>query len=366
MSFEIASPCQVHGPELYLAPPRFMPCPSNPLSDKCKEKSTSPFESFFHTSLVHILQTLLFKMDTILPLPFLPNVDLATPPSADSPGFTRKQLSYLGCVHFTATDSNIDQLMIFLQRHVSIEAYVDVSGISAEEDIITILDSGAKKVFVTTTQLAGLTKFEDRVVPIASAKEHTSADSYPNGVLVRSTYVEETKTKLEELSTQKKASPTFLTIAVDNYQEYITLATSYNAIPIIPFDRLTISGEGKTSVPSLIASSWTSDRADKLIPTMVTDERGIALGLVYSSQESLAESLKTGTGVYQSRKRGLWYKGATSGDVQELVRVSLDCDQDCLKFVVRQKGRGRQFLLSLETLLIGTRFLPSTTGNVFR
>lgn len=217
---------------------------------------------------------------------------------------------------------------------------MDVSGISAEQDIITILDSGAKKVFATAEQLNGLAKFEDRVVPIASAKEHTSAASYPNGVLVRSTYIEETKTKLEELSTQKKASPTFLTIAVDNYQEYITLATSYNAIPIIPFDRLTISGEGKISVPSLIASSWTSDRPDKLIPTMVTDERGIALGLVYSSQESLAESLKTGTGVYQSRKRGLWYKGATSGDVQELVRVSLDCDQDCLKFVVRQKGRG--------------------------
>ena len=80
-------------------------------------------------------------------------------------------------------------------------------------------------------------------------------------------------------------------------------------------------------MPELVGASWISDRADQLIPTVVTDERGIALGLVYSSQESLAESLKTGTGVYQSRKRGLWYKGATSGDTQELVRVSLDCDQ---------------------------------------
>jgi phosphoribosyl-AMP cyclohydrolase len=46
-------------------------------------------------------------------------------------------------------------------------------------------------------------------------------------------------------------------------------------------------------------------------------------------------------GVYQSRKRGLWYKGATSGDTQELVKFCFDCDQDCLKFVVKQKGRGK-------------------------
>jgi phosphoribosyl-ATP pyrophosphohydrolase/phosphoribosyl-AMP cyclohydrolase/histidinol dehydrogenase len=73
---------------------------------------------------------------------------------------------------------------------------------------------------------------------------------------------------------------------------------------------------------------------------LVTDERGIALGLVYSSEKSVSESLRTGSGVYQSRKRGLWYKGESSGDVQELVRVGLDCDSDCLQFVVRQKGRG--------------------------
>jgi phosphoribosyl-ATP pyrophosphohydrolase/phosphoribosyl-AMP cyclohydrolase/histidinol dehydrogenase len=104
-----------------------------------------------------------------------------------------------------------------------------------------------------------------------------------------------------------------------------------------------VPSQGKLSVAEIIAASWISDRADKLIPTVVTDEREISLGLVYSSQESLAESFKTGTGVYQSRKRGLWYKGATSGDTQELIKVSLDCDQDCLKFVVKQKGRGMCF-----------------------
>jgi phosphoribosyl-ATP pyrophosphohydrolase/phosphoribosyl-AMP cyclohydrolase/histidinol dehydrogenase len=74
------------------------------------------------------------------------------------------------------------------------------------------------------------------------------------------------------------------------------------------------------------------------------------LGLVYSSVESVVESMRTGRGVYMSRKRGLWYKGDSSGDVQELVKISLDCDGDCLQFIVRQKGKGTCFLL----MLLGT------------
>ena len=47
-----------------------------------------------------------------------------------------------------------------------------------------------------------------------------------------------------------------------------------------------------------------------------TDEHGVALGLVYSSAESIKESIKTRKGVYQSRSRGLWRKGETSGCTQ--------------------------------------------------
>jgi phosphoribosyl-AMP cyclohydrolase len=47
--------------------------------------------------------------------------------------------------------------------------------------------------------------------------------------------------------------------------------------------------------------------------TIVVDECQHALGLVYSSAESVAESIHTGTGVYQSLEHGLWSKGATSG-----------------------------------------------------
>jgi len=97
-------------------------------------------------------------------------------------------------------------------------------------------------------------------------------------------------------------------------------------------------------ISTLLLGTIVSDRSDGLFPTIVTDERGIALGLVYSNAESISESLRTGQGVYHSRKRGLWYKGATSGDTQQLRRIELDCDQDCLKFTVNQIGNGKSLL----------------------
>lgn len=75
-------------------------------------------------------------------------------------------------------------------------------------------------------------------------------------------------------------------------------------------------------------------------PTVVVDEGGVALGLCYSSARSVREAVRTRRGVYQSRRRGLWVKGETSGATQDLLRVDLDCDRDTLRFTVRQHGAG--------------------------
>jgi hypothetical protein len=45
-------------------------------------------------------------------------------------------------------------------------------------------------------------------------------------------------------------------------------------------------------------------------------------------------------GAYHSRSRGLWVKGLTSGNTQELLGVRLDCDRDALFFMVTQTGAG--------------------------
>lgn len=84
-----------------------------------------------------------------------------------------------------------------------------------------------------------------------------------------------------------------------------------------------------------------SDRADGLWPTMVVNELGVALGLAYSSAESVREAMRLRRGVYYSRsRRGLWVKGETSGNVQELLGIAVDCDRDAIRFTVRQRGVG--------------------------
>ena len=97
---------------------------------------------------------------------------------------------------------------------------------------------------------------------------------------------------------------------------------------------------GRMDLGAAIGAPLVSDRPDGLFPTVVCDERGVALGLAYSSRASLTEAIRTGRGVYQSRKRGLWEKGKTSGAIQELLAVDLDCDRDAVRFTVRQHGDG--------------------------
>ncbi|MEL6345193.1 MAG: phosphoribosyl-ATP diphosphatase [Myxococcota bacterium] len=97
---------------------------------------------------------------------------------------------------------------------------------------------------------------------------------------------------------------------------------------------------GSMQLGDAIGAILKSDRPDGRWPTVVCDVNGKALGMVYSDAESLREAVRSRRGVYSSRRRGLWIKGATSGDVQTLRRVDVDCDRDALRFVVEQQGEG--------------------------
>ena len=97
---------------------------------------------------------------------------------------------------------------------------------------------------------------------------------------------------------------------------------------------------GRLTLAEAVAAPLVSDRADGLWPTVIVDERGVALGLAYSNIDSLQRAIDDRRGVYHSRSRGLWVKGETSGATQELLRVDLDCDRDALRFTVRQRGEG--------------------------
>ena len=92
---------------------------------------------------------------------------------------------------------------------------------------------------------------------------------------------------------------------------------------------------GRMNLGEAIAAPLLSDRMDGLVPTVVyARNTHSVLGLVYSSKESVRETVATGYGVYHSRKRGLWMKGATSGNTHRVHEIQMDCDRDALVFVV--------------------------------
>jgi phosphoribosyl-ATP pyrophosphohydrolase/phosphoribosyl-AMP cyclohydrolase/histidinol dehydrogenase len=247
-------------------------------------------------------------------------------------------------VYFTAGDAKLERLLGFFRQHVSIHACVEATGFSSPENLVSLLDAGARTIFAQSSQLVGLESYNDRLALIVSDDEDKPARIPGGGVLIKcGNNIETTRAALKKY-TDSKVSPVYLYCSSkDNLESYTQLARESGVVAVIPATRLTMENqkvEDQLSVPAIISAAWTTDRSDKLMPTVVTDERGISLGLVYSSQESLSESLMKGQGVYQSRKRGLWYKGATSGDTQELVAIRLDCDQDCMQFIVKQQGRG--------------------------
>ena len=110
-----------------------------------------------------------------------------------------------------------------------------------------------------------------------------------------------------------------------------------------------MSGQPNFSKPSenkrdLVEGDAFTPRFDSngLIPCIVTDaETGILLMVAYMNAETLAKTLDTGEAWYWSRSRqSLWHKGATSGQIQIIVEMCVDCDQDALLLKVKVGGDG--------------------------
>lgn len=80
-------------------------------------------------------------------------------------------------------------------------------------------------------------------------------------------------------------------------------------------------------------------RLGGLVPVVAQDAAtGAVLMVAYADREALARTLETGEMHYRSRTRGLWHKGATSGNVQRVVSLHLDCDRDTVLARVRPAG----------------------------
>lgn len=80
--------------------------------------------------------------------------------------------------------------------------------------------------------------------------------------------------------------------------------------------------------------------ANGLIPCIAQDAAsGEVLMFAWMNAESVARTLESGRVTYWSRSRAaFWVKGESSGHVQRLVELRVDCDRDCLLLLVTQEG----------------------------
>ena len=80
--------------------------------------------------------------------------------------------------------------------------------------------------------------------------------------------------------------------------------------------------------------------ANGLVSAIAQDAKtGEVLMLAYMNADTLRQTLETGVMTYWSRSRSkVWVKGETSGNVQRLHAVRVDCDGDALLFAIEQVG----------------------------
>ncbi|KAI9038670.1 histidine biosynthesis protein HIS4 [Aspergillus affinis] len=281
--------------------------------------------------------------------PILVSFDPSNP--SDS-GLALDQIAYFGRVLVKA--SSLAEAEEFLRANLrSLDVYVDATAVASSGVLVDILNAGAAKIFITLDQLTALTQEQSvpssRIVVYASSDSQIDAfqswvaEKYERREAGLATESAAVKALADKLGMNLEAQNLYQTLSGSPSEETLKEAVKQGAVSVLSSDALTFDrsqADGKVMAASLIAARAVADQSNGLYATTVTDERGTCLGLVWSSDESISEALRTGTGVYQSRKRGLWYKGQSSGDVQELIRVGFDCDSDCLVFTVKQIGRG--------------------------
>lgn len=303
-------------------------------------KSQSPLFYLSPSSIV------LYTMAT----PFL----IAYDPSSPTSGLPLNQIAYFGRVLVKV--ANLSQAELFLRQNFRrLDVFVDATDVTSTSDLVDILNAGATKILISVHQLTVLS--QEQSVPssrlITYALSGAQLDAFQQWVAANPADRDDASVCTEPAAVPSAADK--LNLSSDCQRLYTTYTAQtvsedavkqtmqQGAITILPSQILTVERDaaGQISAAKLLMSRAVTDQTNGLYATSVIDERGACLGVVWSSDESIAEALRTGTGVYQSRKRGLWYKGQSSGDVQKLIRIGLDCDADCLCFVVKQIGRGK-------------------------
>jgi phosphoribosyl-ATP pyrophosphohydrolase / phosphoribosyl-AMP cyclohydrolase / histidinol dehydrogenase len=218
------------------------------------------------------------------------------------------------------------------------------------DDLVSYLDRGAEKVILSLAQASNVIGFlpSDRILlflDVANASAVSDKTrSGVSGVLLKSPSLE--LDLISSVSRFFSGSSIYVLSTSPTPPTSLTIRElrSAGAIPVLPTSQLTLaqSSTSQLNIADAFLAPLRSDRPDGLFPTVVSSfaQGGRSLGLVYSSRQSIAESILSGKGVYHSRRSGLWRKGETSGATQDVIRIRLDCDTDSLEFSVVQNGAG--------------------------
>ncbi|WFC99745.1 trifunctional histidinol dehydrogenase [Malassezia yamatoensis] len=213
------------------------------------------------------------------------------------------------------------------------------------DTVLDLLNAGVQAVVVPATSpiLEELSSEIRASRVILSVTEDSSAPqaSEAAGVMVKCAGAPHAATAqrfLDMMKTKTCGRPVYLQSFIPVSLDEIRTVHQSGATAVVPTSQLSLDGSKVDYIDALLCAI-TSDRSDGLLPTVVVAQPlSTSLGLVYSSHESIRASLITGSAHYQSRKRGLWHKGETSGATQKVVRVLLDCDEDTVQFQVEQRA----------------------------
>lgn len=97
-----------------------------------------------------------------------------------------------------------------------------------------------------------------------------------------------------------------------------------------------LSGSAQDETPELRPRFDANGLIAAIAQDAVTHE---VLMLAWMNAEALQKTIETGRATYWSRSRGeIWVKGETSGHIQEVTEIRVDCDQDAVLLKVRQTG----------------------------
>ncbi|KAI7898582.1 histidinol dehydrogenase-domain-containing protein [Cokeromyces recurvatus] len=277
---------------------------------------------------------------------FVPSIDLSDPSQAP----LYSSLAYFSSV--ILQNGHVDQIKSLINQTGSTFYWAPAKSL---EEAIQLWDIGVLKVIFELdlytqikSELDGLVT-SDRVAVhaqstanLADAQESVStyilsADAETD---IESVKAWATFTKDSLLKPQGGCVTTVLELTNPTIDKIAELGKDHIDV-VVPACRLTTADNNdQLNIAEAFLATAKTDRPDGLYTTLVVDEFNKALGIVYSSKASVAEAIRLGQGVYQSRGRGLWHKGLTSGATQTLKHIDYDCDGDALRFVVEQHGAG--------------------------